>query len=136
MLSFLSPAPANLGLQNGQLAPCPDSPNCVSSLAEDSRHAIGSIRFSGSEEAAMSELRQVLLAMPRTEIVLDSGEYIHATTTSRLFGFVDDLEFLLSADDRRIYLRSASRVGYSDLGVNRSRIERIREALKHLNEAD
>jgi uncharacterized protein (DUF1499 family) len=110
------------------LAPCPASPNCVSSLAADAAHHIAPIAFSGDPAQAMRRLRAVIEAMPRTRIVADSGTALRAEFTSRLFRFVDDVDCVVDAPAGVIQVRSASRVGYSDLGANRKRVEAIRAA--------
>ena len=121
ILCVMSPASA-------QLKPCPGTPNCVSSLATDSDQHIEALAFTMPASEALARLRQVLLAEPRTIIVKEEGGYLHAEARSFLFRFVDDVEFLLDADQQLIHVRSASRTGYSDLGVNRRRVERIRRA--------
>ncbi len=108
------------------LPPCPDRPNCVSSQAADAAHFVEPLRFNGPPDAAWRELRRALLLQPRVRIERDTGKYLHAEARSRLFRFVDDVEFLLVANERLIHVRSASRTGYSDLGVNRKRVERLR----------
>lgn len=109
------------------MAICPATPNCVSSLAGNPRHRVEPLGFTGDPRDAWRRLREVVASLPGTEIVVDAPEYLAAECTSRLFGFIDDLEFALDRDANRIHLRSASRVGYSDLGVNRRRVERVRE---------
>ena len=123
--------PSNLGVHEGQLAACPRSPNCVSSQASDEEHRITPLRFSGTAEAAFQELKQVLAARKDTKIVEDRGDYLRVELHTTLF--VDDAEFLLDRKDHLIHLRSASRIGYSDLGKNRSRIEDIRRAFDAVN---
>ncbi len=110
------------------LPPCPDKPNCVSSQtpAGDAQHAIGPLRFNGDANAAWAHLRRALAAMPRTKIVEDTGDYLHAEATSLIFRFVDDLECTLDRANGVIHVRSASRVGHGDLGVNRRRVENLR----------
>ena len=112
------------------LAPCPDSPNCVSSLAPDSdrEHYIAPFSFSGDPAAAWQRLRTAVLAEKRVTIVQERKGYLHAEMRSLIFRFVDDVEFSLAADADLINVRSASRMGYSDFGVNRKRVERIRAA--------
>ncbi len=129
-LSIFAAKPENLGPRDGRLARCPDSPNCVSSQADDPEHFIEPIAFSGAADAAMKKLRKVLKEQPRTKIVKETDQYLHAESRSRIFRFVDDLEFLVDADAQVIHVRSASRMGHSDLGVNRARIETIREAMR------
>ena len=118
----------DVGLDNGRLKPCPDSPNCVCSQDSGAGHQIDPIQFEGSAEDAMRKLEQIIEGQPRTCIVDQRADYVHATFTTAWFRFVDDVEFLLDASQKRIHVRSRSRVGYSDLGVNRRRIESLREA--------
>lgn len=118
--------PDGLGVQNARLAPCPESPNCVSSDAEDPEHAIALLAFSGDAADAWRQARAAVAALPRTEIVDESDGYLRAESTSATFRFVDDLELQLRPDERAIAVRSASRLGYSDMGVNRDRVELLR----------
>ena len=128
MFKFSGTRPTNLGVRDGKLAPCPNSPNCVSSHApaSDKTHAIEPIRFTGDPAAAMQKLRTVVEGMPRTKIIESRPNYLYAEFSTPLMGFVDDVEF--HQDGTMIQVRSASRLGYSDLGVNRKRIEAIRDA--------
>jgi uncharacterized protein (DUF1499 family) len=114
------------------LSPCPSSPNCVSSQAADSGQQVAPLAFTGQPDAAFMRLKQVLQDEPRTRIVREEGGYLHAEARSFLFRFIDDVEFMLDADNRVIQVRSASRTGYSDLGVNRRRVERIRQAFNDM----
>lgn len=120
LISCAGDRPATLGVQNNQLAGCPDSPNCVSSFEQRESHAIEPL--SGSLAAVRAALGQ----MPQAVIVTDDGNYIHAEFTSRLMGFVDDVEFLADPASDQVHVRSASRLGHSDLGVNGERVEIIR----------
>lgn len=124
MRLFPGKRPRNLGVHGGELAPCPNKPNCVNSRAADRRHAIEPFPLHGDPAAAMQRLQEILSAMPRTELVIAKPDYLYAECATRLMGFVDDLEF--HCDGRAIQVRSASRLGHSDLGVNRKRVERIR----------
>jgi uncharacterized protein (DUF1499 family) len=126
-LSLLARRPTDLGAREGKLAPCPATPNCVCSQAEDD-HAIEPIHFDGDPDQAWALLHQVLAEQPRTRIIREEDEYLHAECTSALFRFTDDVEFLLDREERVIHFRSASRAGRSDLGVNRKRMEEIRKA--------
>ena len=124
---------SQMGVTGGRLAACPDSPNCVSSQSADPRHAIDPLRYEGTAEKARELLIEAVSGMKRARIVVAEDRYIHAEFTSAFFRFVDDVEFLLDDGTRTIHVRSASRVGYSDLGVNRRRVEEIRsrfDALK------
>ena len=112
------------GLVSGSLSPCPDKPNCVcSEFGEDAAHYIAPLDYSGvSAQNAMGELLQIIEDLGG-DVVVSNDEYIAATFSSSLFGFVDDVEFRLEPSQERIQIRSASRVGHSDLGVNRKRAE-------------
>ncbi|MCC0179167.1 DUF1499 domain-containing protein [Waterburya agarophytonicola K14] len=123
---------AAIGLNNGQLSSCPQSPNCVVSQNGDEEHTIAAIPYQGDRATAKKTLLKVLSVVPRTEIVEETDNYIHAESTSRIFKFVDDAEFYFPEDKNLIQVRSASRVGESDLGVNRRRIEQIRLAMEDL----
>ena len=128
VLSATGRRPDNLGVKNGRLAPCPDTPNCVSSQADDEAHRMEPIPFDGDAGAAIDRLKAVLAAQPQIAIVEAQGDYLHAECASLLFRFVDDLEFVVDRDAKVIHFRSASRVGRSDMGVNRRRMEEIRKA--------
>lgn len=134
-MKFPGTRPDNLGVsRDGKLAPCGQKPNCVSSQAQGGRHAIEPLAFTGRADRAMAALKDVLTAMPRTLIVRQSKDYIQAECTSRLLGFVDDVEFYCDAGNQVIHVRSASRLGYSDIGVNRKRVEAVRKALARSGE--
>lgn len=105
---------------------CPNSPNCVSSQSTDAEHKIAPLTFSGDSVKALADLKALIENLPRTKIVTAEGNYIYAEFKSKLMGYVDDVEFYLNADKGIIEVRSASRLGQSDLGVNRDRIETIR----------
>lgn len=120
--------PENLGVMDGRLAPCPPSPNCVSSQSTDNEHAVEPLHYSTSTPEAMAGLRKIILQMKRTKIVTETNNYLHAEFASALWHFVDDVEFSFDDHAKLIQLRSASRQGYSDFGVNRKRVETIRAA--------
>jgi uncharacterized protein (DUF1499 family) len=118
-----------LGVIDEQLMPCPETPNCVSSQATDKEHFIEPIAFTGTREDAQERLLQILKGSERSKISVVQENYIRVEFTSALFRFVDDVEFYLPRSESGkivIHARSASRIGYSDLGANRSRIEKIR----------
>ena len=129
---FRGNIPNYLGVHNRQLTPCPDSPNCVVSQNGDQTHRIDPIGYQGDRKSVRASLLKVLSVVPRTTIIEQSDNYIRVEFTSRLLGFVDDGEFYFPADSKVIHLRSASRLGESDLGVNRRRLEQIRLALEDL----
>ncbi len=110
------------------LAACPDTPNCVSSQATDSAHAIAPLYYGANAADAMQRLRAIVSGMPRTRIVAAADDYLHVEFTSAILRFVDDVEFRVDASQRVIHVRSASRVGRYDFGVNRRRVEAVRRA--------
>ncbi len=129
---FAGSPPPNLGVNQGNLASCPTSPNCVLSQAADASHAIAPLVYQGDRPTAKETLLKVLSVVPNTQVVEETDDYIHAESSSRIMGFVDDVEFYLPKSEKIIHIRSASRLGESDLGVNRRRIEQIRLALADL----
>jgi uncharacterized protein (DUF1499 family) len=118
--------PANLGMKDGTLAPCPSSPNCVSSQSSDDAHRVAPLIYSGRAVDAMKKLTAIMQTFPRTSVITISDSYLYAEVTSSIFRFVDDVEFFIDDDTKVIHVRSASRLGTSDLGVNRKRVEEIR----------
>lgn len=118
------------------LAPCPKSPNCVSSDARDSVHAIAPFRIRVPQADGWRAAREAVLKLPRTRIVSETPTTLHAESRSAVFGFVDDVELELRPESGLIAVRSASRVGYGDMGVNRRRVEEIRSTLQSENVVD
>src|SRR5574337_673286 len=104
------------------LSPCPSSPNCVSTQATDESHAIVPFQYKKSRAEAKETLKAVLTTLPRTKLVDEDESYLHYEFTSLLLRFVDDVEFLFDESSKIVHFRSASRIGYSDLGVNRKLI--------------
>ena len=131
MRHFFSGRPLNLGISEGRLAPCPDLPNCVCSQSGGTRSAVAPLGISGDAAKAFQRLERIVAALPRTHIVTRTEDYLHAECRTPVLRFVDDLEFLLDGEADVIHVRSASRVGYSDLGVNRRRVETIRLRFEH-----
>lgn len=122
--------PAGLGISDGRLAPCPDSPNCVSSDAADPEQRVAPLVLAVDPQQAWEALAEELEEMPRTRIVEERERYLHAEVWSLVFRFVDDVEFHLRPADGIVAVRSAARVGHWDLGVNRRRVEAIRRRLR------
>lgn len=118
--------PRRLGVVAGRLNECPATPNCVCSQNTETSHRIAPLAYTGDWEAARERLVAALSRLPRTRIVTQEGTYLHAECTSLIWRFVDDVEFLIDPAAQVIHVRSASRVGRSDLGVNRARVEQIR----------
>lgn len=128
--------PTDLGVNNGRLKALPDTPNCVSSQAGLSvghpmlqNAMIAPLPLGPDPAATMAQLRQVVSALPGAAVVEQRGDYLYARFTSRWLGFVDDAEFWVDPAAQVIQVRSASRVGRKDFGVNRARVELIRERL-------
>lgn len=117
--------PSSLGMKGNRLSPCPSSPNCVSSQSGDERHKIDPIRFTSTPAETMDRLKKVIRGMKRASVIQETPDYLYVEFRT-LLGFVDDAEFYMDESQKVIHLRSASRVGYWDLGVNRKRMEAIR----------
>lgn len=129
ILSCIEKRPSSHGISGTGLTPCPSSPNCVSSDATDGAHRVYVFVLSTSPDYSWRVILEEVKALPRTTLVKETENYLHAQCKSALFGFVDDLELHLRKSDNIVAVRSASRVGYSDLGVNRRRVEGLRKAL-------
>jgi uncharacterized protein (DUF1499 family) len=125
--------PADLGLDAaGRLRPCPDSPNCVNSDEAGRSSSIEPLALAAlgvEPDAALARVAEAIEATPRARVVTLEGDYLHAEYTSALFRFVDDLEVRLDREAGVLHLRSASRVGHSDLGANAARVEDLRRRL-------
>ena len=117
----------------GRLKPCPSSPNCVSTQATVPGQQMTPLPYRGDRIRSRQLILAIVGAMPRTTIVSQTDEYIHVEFRSRLFGFVDDVEFLFDDQEAVIHFRSASRSGYSDMGVNRKRMNAIGEAYRTMD---
>jgi len=127
IFSFSGEQPKNLGVKNGKLSKCPQTPNCVSSQSKDVTHKVEPLTYNSSEKEAFDQLKNIIQETDNAEIIKTTPNYLYAQYTTRIMGFVDDVEFYLNSQENLIHVRSASRVGESDLGVNRRRIERIRK---------
>ena len=110
-----------------QLSPCPDKPNCVSSLSTNQKQYIEPLVFSKNHEQAMPQLCSLLESLPGVNILHQDHTYIHAVCRSRIFRFKDDIEFLYDESSHVCHVRSVSRMGHSDFGVNRRRVEKVRK---------
>lgn len=128
---FSGKRPDYLGVTDGRLARCKRTPNCVSSQADpaDAEHYIAPIAFKGDASEAMAAVRGAAERMPRATVIRGAANYLYAEFRSRLMGFVDDVEFLSDAASGVIHVRSASRLGRRDFGVNRQRIEALRAVI-------
>ena len=130
LASSFTAAP-ELGVRGGKLAKCPDSPNCVSSQADpNDPHFVDGLFFPKSQEVtkqSFNSLVESIKKMPRCKLIHQSESYARFEFRSLVFGYVDDVEIQTAIGSRTIDIRSSSRLGYSDLGANRSRVEKIRE---------
>jgi len=130
---FAGKRPQNLGYEAGRLAPCKRTPNCVSSQAgpSDEQHYIAPIAITKNASGdAMAQLRKAVESMPRASVVRVEAGYLYAEFRSKLMGFVDDVEFLHDPAKGVVHVRSASRLGRRDFGVNRNRVEQLRSMLE------
>ncbi|MDT8448398.1 MAG: DUF1499 domain-containing protein [bacterium] len=125
-----TPRPDGLGIQDGKLAPCPDKPNCVSSFAPPGEHRVEPIAIALPSEEPFAPVKAVLGQLGQHELGEEGPDYLHVVFTSRVFRFKDDLELLYDRDAGLLHLRSASRLGHSDLGVNRKRAESLAQLLE------
>ena len=121
--------PKNLGVTNGKLAPCPESPNCVSTMSDKASNQLPPIPFSIPVDSAKNILLNVIRGENNVRIISQDAHYLHAVFTIPIFGFKDDVEFYLDEKNKQLHFRSASRVGGKDLGVNKKRMEEISQKL-------
>jgi uncharacterized protein (DUF1499 family) len=126
-----------LGLTDGRLNACPGTPNCISTQADpaDATHYAEPIRYEGSRDAARRTVVDWIGKRTDAELVVEEKHYLHAVFTSRVFGFRDDAEFYFPDDENVVHMRSASRVGVGDMGVNRTRYREARNLIETTTEA-
>ena len=129
LLSCAGTRPSNLGVKGSRFAACPSSPNCVSSDDADISHRIPAFQLAVPVDVAWRTVRTTIASQPRTKIITETDDYLHAECSSWFFGFVDDLELHLRATQNIVGVRSAARLGHSDFGVNRKRVENLRVEL-------
>ncbi len=127
--------PNHLGPVHGRLAGCPDSPNCVASQSEDPAHHIEPLATEGPSRRSIPRLRRLLTGRSRVRLVTETDIYLHYEFVTPVCRFVDDVEFLADETQPVIHVRSASRIGHSDLGTNRRRIEELRREWDHARHA-
>ncbi|MFK7891580.1 MAG: DUF1499 domain-containing protein [Granulosicoccus sp.] len=112
-----------------QLGDCPDKPNCQCSEASSESQRVDRLPVANGADDAISRIAAFLQSQPGAAVVDQSQRYLHSTFTTSLMGYVDDVEFLLSDDDQSVQIRSASRLGYSDMGANAKRVQNLRQGL-------
>ncbi|MGR9050995.1 DUF1499 domain-containing protein [Halobacillus faecis] len=118
---------AYIGVKNGRLSDCPNSPNCVSTQTDQEEKKMTSLTFSKDMETTKSLIKEILSERQRTTIETENENYIHGVVESKWMKFKDDVEFYLDQKEEVVHFRSASRVGYSDFGVNKKRMQAISE---------
>lgn len=129
VVPMISPRPDTLGVSDGRFnAPHVKWPNWVSSQSDGNSHSMSPISFSGSADDAKATILRIVNDMPRSTIVTDDGNYLHVEFRSLVMRFIDDTEFFIDGQNNVIHFRSAARLGYTDMGVNRRRMEQIRSA--------
>lgn len=130
ILSMTASRPTNLGVNGGRLAKCPPSPNCVSTQAERTEQRMPAISFECDPDEMLARIKDTVKSeFPRATLVSEFDHYLHFEFTSRIFRFVDDVEFYVDDKTSEVHFRSASRVGHSDMGTNRKRMKQISESL-------
>jgi len=127
-VSFSFRRPSNLGVKDGRLAPCKRTPNCVSSQADaaDREHYIAPLAFRGS----MQDLRRAVESMERAMLISAERNYLYAEFRTKLMRYVDDVELYYDEKQGMVHVRSASRLGRRDFGVNRKRVEALRALIQ------
>ena len=125
--------PEKRGVEAGNLLACPDRPNCVSTAEEPSARYVPPLEYTVPREEAIAAMTQIVSGMKNTNIREKKDGYFWVECTSMIFGFVDDLEIYFPKEKQEVYIRSAARLGYSDIGVNRKRVEKIRELFSGYN---
>lgn len=128
LLSCSGSIPPNLGVRDSRLVPCPESPNCVSSQDPESSHAVAPFTYNATAENTIVVIKEIVVSMKGATVVSESPTYLRVEFRSDIFHFMDDVEFFVDTAAKVIHVRSASRVGYYDFGVNRRRVEKIRQA--------
>ena len=128
-LAWTSQNRMNESFDGFRLSPCGSSPNCVCSQ-DDKASKVLPLEFAGTRSEAVEAIQRAMSAIPHSKLLKHDNRYLHYECRTGFFRFVDDVEFLIEDRNGIIHVRSASRVGYSDFGVNRRRVEKIRAAMK------
>ncbi|MBA7533940.1 hypothetical protein ES705_26186 [subsurface metagenome] len=119
-----------IGIIDGKFHPCPKSPNCVSTQSTDEKHRMEPIQYSSTVDEAKGKIKNIITSFKRTKLITETENYLHFEFRTATFKFVDDVEFYLDDKEKLIHFRSAARMGWSDMGVNRKRMRKIRELYK------
>jgi len=116
-----------IGIIDGKFHPCPKSPNCVSTQNTDKKHRMEPIQYSSTVNEAKGKIIKIITSFKRIKLITETENYLHFEFRTATFKFVDDVEFYLDDKEKLIHFRSAARLGWSDMGVNRKRMGKIRE---------
>jgi len=123
-----APQPESLGAPGGELTPCPTTPNCVTTQRGLPSQQMSPFSYSGPQAVAQARLVRLIEAAARATIVTEQPGYLHAIFESRVFGFIDDVEFVFDDARKLVHFRAAARLGHNDGGANRTRMEQLRQA--------
>ena len=130
--NFMAKSKKLVGIVDGKFYPCPNSPNCVSTQATEDKHKMDPIQYSGSLNEAKEKIIKIVNSLKRSKIITNKENYIHVEFRTATFKFVDDVEFLFDEKEKIIHFRSRARLGYSDMGVNRKRMNNIKNMYANL----
>ena len=112
-------------MKDGKFNPCPKSPNCVSTQSDDDRHKLDPLKYNGTIDEAKSRIKEIITSFKRTRLITEENNYLHYEFRTATFKFVDDVEFYFDDEMKLIHFRSAARLGWSDLGVNKKRMLKV-----------
>ena len=114
-----------IGITDGKFHPCPKSPNCVSTQSTDEKHKMNPLNYSSTINEAREKIKKIIKTFKRTKLITEKRNYLHFEFRTATFKFVDDVEFYLDDQEKLIHFRSAARLGWSDMGVNKKRMKSI-----------
>jgi len=136
MLALSTPYVRALGIVDGKLSSCGYAWNCAITQEVDGKKPNAQpIYYSGSRKEALDLLKETILSFNRVNIIIEASNYLHVEFTTKRFNFVDDVEFFFPANEKVIHMRSASRKGWYDFGVNKKRVHAIAQRFKELDTA-
>lgn len=124
--------PKNLGVQEGKLAEMPNSPNAVSSQTREVDKRVEPLLFKGTLEESKKNIENIIKEFEGAKIITNEKNYIHVVFSTKIMKYKDDVEFFFDESSKIIEFRSASRIGKSDLGMNRKRYEAIKELYQQI----
>lgn len=119
-----------IGIKDGKFQPCPKSPNCVSTQSDDEKRKIEPLKYTGTIDEAKLKIKEIIKTFKRTTLITEEDLYLHFEFRTAIFKFIDDVEFYFDDSTKFIHFRSAARMGWSDMGVNRKRMHKVSEKYK------